>query len=243
MRIKNKKVVLYLSGVIVLGGGVVALNIKNNQSKEVAVVTSKVTLSTQIETTTKSDITQDSESAKSVEEKQNEALTTTVQDSTQEVKQEMAEITKSDESKQMQTYMNTQQTVASQPKKPVEQPKQNNNNNNVESTNIPKNNTTNHNNHRTNHSNSSSNNSQTYHLVTKENTKQAHPDSYYIEQQARDSQGRRVPFFKTFKEAAVWGEKHADNETWYGAQGWAVRAVITESNILIGYFPYMHSFD
>lgn len=239
MRIKNKKVVLYLSGVIVLGGGVVALNIKNNQSKEVAVVTNKVTLSTQIETTTKSDVTQDSESAKSVEEKQNEALTTTVQDSTQEVKQEMAEITKSDESKQMQTYMNTQQTVASQPKKPVEQPKQNNNNNNVESTNIPKNNTTNHNNHRTNNSNSSSNNSQTYHLVTKENTKQAHPDSYYIEKYARDSQGRRVPVFKTIQEANAWGYKHMENETWYGLTGFHTQAVVTETGIIIGYYAEM----
>lgn len=235
MRIKNKKVVLYLSGVIVLGGGVVALNIKNNQSKEVAVVTSKVTLSTQIETTTKSDVTQDSESAKSVEEKQNEALTTTVQDSTQEVKQEMAEITKSDESTQMQTYMNTQQTAASQPKKTVEQPKQNNN---VESTNIPKNNTTNHNNHRTNNSNSSSNN-QTYHLVTKENTKQAHPDSYYIEKYARDSQGRRVPVFKTIQEANAWGYKHMENETWYGLTGFHTQAVVTETGIIIGYYAEM----
>lgn len=80
-------------------------------------------------------------------------------------------------------------------------------------------------------------------IITKENTKQKHPDEWYINKYARDSQGRRVPVFKTMKEAFEWGEKHAENETWYGAQGWTARMLMTETGVTLGYYPYMHSFD
>lgn len=242
---KNKKVIIGLCSVILLGGGLVVANAMNGTSKVNEAVESVAVLSTQVETTLQSEEIKLNEEEKNVEENSVESVLTVVQE--QETTQQV-QLTS-----QNSTTTNTT-TQSSQVTKPVEQPKQNNN---VAVVNTPKTNQANSNtnvNHNSNNNNNTNQNNgikvtnesdgsmtiSGYKSVTKENTTQAHPDSYYIEKYARDSQGRRVPVFKTMREAFEWGEKHADNETWYGLTGWEVLGVVTEKGIHLGWYSRMY---
>lgn len=227
---KNKKVIIGLSSILLLSGSIMLFKVLNNRSDNGEVTESVALLSTlkdsslQVEETTISEevnttqINQIEESQNNSEQRQNVSHKS-IPDKVEKKSEQNKSVPKIDSPKTNQVTNETKN-----------QSKADNISDDTMYVNGVK-------------GTKNNDGSTTYNvkMITKENTKQAHPDEWYIERQAKDAQGRRVPVFKTMEEAIDYAVKNVKN--WHGASGWAVYTVATENYAKIGYYPYFHSFE